>query len=345
MMGEQPPPAPADVPSTPRVRSKALPTLIVLTAVCAGAVLGIFEIANTSVGWHVASGRWILEHQSFVHADPFSFTSEQAPWIDHEWLFQVVAAVAHQMGGGPALVLLRALAVGVLALLLLYVGVRSGLSPPAALLVSLLCVVGARPRFFLRPELVTLLVAPAACWLYLTRDKRPSLHWLAWLALIMVIGANGHGGALVVPFLLGGMFAAETRTTTSPPSVGHESHFQRSLRDRSGGSFSGDQSLRLAALRGAVQARPPCRSTSYSKPGVVVADIRTNTGAVRRSGSRRCSDGFARTQPGQVGVVGHGSSAGFSTHSKPGSLFRTAPSCGGPCTRIVACSVPSGHVR
>ncbi len=143
----------------------------------------------------------------------------------------------------------------------------------------------------------------------------------------------------------GGHVRGGDGTTTCPPSVGHESHFQRSLRDRSGGSFSGDQSLRLAALRGAVQARPPCRSTSYSKPGVGVADIRTNTGAVRRSGSRRCSDGFARTQPGQVGVVGHGSGAGFSPHSKPGSLFRAAPSCGGPCTRIVACSVPSGNVR
>ncbi len=31
-----------------------------------------------------------------------------------------------------------------------------------------------------------------------------------WLALVMVIGANSHGGALVVPFLLGGMLAAET---------------------------------------------------------------------------------------------------------------------------------------
>ncbi len=108
---------------------------------------------------------------------------------------------------------LRALGIGALALLLLVVGVRSGLSPPAALLVSLACVVGARPRFFLRPELVTLLVVPAACWLYLTRRDRTTWTWLVWLAAIMVIGANSHGGALVVPFLLGGMLAAETLQT------------------------------------------------------------------------------------------------------------------------------------
>ena len=209
MVGEPPPRTPAEVHSTRPTKCGRLPTLIILTAVLSGALLGTFQIANTSVGWHLASGRWILDHRSFVHTDPFSFTSGQAPWIDHEWLFQVGAAVAHQVGGEPALVILRALTIGALALLLLFVGVRSGLSPPVALLLSLVCVVGARPRFFLRPELVTLLVVPAACWLFLTRENQKSWKWLAWLALIMVIGANSHGGALVVPFLLGGMLVAE----------------------------------------------------------------------------------------------------------------------------------------
>jgi hypothetical protein len=109
--------------------------------------------------------------------------------------------------------------------------VRSGLSPPLALMLSIVCVVGARPRFFLRPELVTLLVVPTACWLYLTRGERKSRRWLAWLALLMVIGANSHGGALVVPFLLGGMLAAETT--------------QRFFRHR---SFTAELSSGLAAI-------------------------------------------------------------------------------------------------
>lgn len=191
----------------PRAR---IPILIVITAIVAAVLIGTFQIANTSVGWHLASGRWILEHGKFIRTDPFSFTSNQARWVDHEWLFQVGAAIADEIGGAPALVILRALTVVALALLLLLVGIQSGLSPPVALLLSLACVAGARPRFFLRPELVTLLVVPAACWLYLTRKDRSSRTWLAWLALIMVIGANCHGGALVVPFLLGGMFAADT---------------------------------------------------------------------------------------------------------------------------------------
>jgi len=181
-----------------------------IAAIVGGAVLGTFEIANTSIGWHLASGRWILDHGSFLSADPFSFTSAGTPWVDHEWLFQVGAAVAQSVGGAAALGVLRALTVAALALLLLVISVRSGLSPAAALLLSMLCVVGARSRFFLRPELVTLLVVPAIAWLFLSRGRWRTPIWLIPLAGLVALGANAHGGVLVVPLLLAGIFAAET---------------------------------------------------------------------------------------------------------------------------------------
>ena len=186
-----------------------IPPLIVVAATVAGAVLGIFKIANTSVGWHLASGRWILENGSFLHSDPFSFTSSGAAWIDHEWLFQIGGALIDSLGGGLALVVMRAIMVAALALLLLVVSVRSGLSPAAALLLALLTVAGARSRFFLRPELVTLLIVPAVVWLFLRRERARSNNWLALLALLMVIGGNAHGGVLVVPLLLAGILTAE----------------------------------------------------------------------------------------------------------------------------------------
>ena len=186
-----------------------IPTTIVVTAALAGAVLGLFEIANTSIGWHLATGDWILANRVFVHADPFSFTSGGAPWIDHEWLFQVGVSIAHSLGGPTALVILRALTIAGLAVLLLVIGARSGLSPASALVLSLVCIAGARGRFFVRPELVTLLIVPATVWLFLRRAQRSSALWLAGLAGLMIIGANAHGGALVVPILLAGIFIAE----------------------------------------------------------------------------------------------------------------------------------------
>jgi len=184
--------------------------LIAIAAMVAGAVLGTFEIANTSIGWHLASGRWILDHGSFLRADPFSFTSTGAPWVDHEWLFQIGVATVESVGGTTALGVLRALTVAALALLLLVISVRSGLSPAAALLLSMLCIAGARSRFFVRPELVTLLVVPAIVWLFLSRGRRRTQSWLIPLAVLTVVGANAHGGVLVAPLLLAGILAAET---------------------------------------------------------------------------------------------------------------------------------------
>jgi hypothetical protein len=185
------------------------PTLIVLAAIVAGIALGTFEIANTSVGWHLASGRWVIEHQEFMRSDPFSFTSGGAQWIDHEWLFQVGIALVDSIGGGTGLVLFRAVAVTGLLLLLLAIGIRSGLPAAAALLLAVVCVAGARPRFFLRPELVTLIVVPAVVWLFLRRREFSSPIWLAALGGLMVIGANAHGATLVAPLLLGGILGAE----------------------------------------------------------------------------------------------------------------------------------------
>jgi hypothetical protein len=186
-----------------------VPTLILLAAALAGAVLSLFEIANTSIGWHLASGDWILQNRAFLHADPFSFTSGGAPWIDHEWLFQVGASIVYSAAGPAGLVALRALTAATLAVLLLVIGVRSGLSRAAALLLALVCVAGARGRFFVRPELVTLVIVPATVWLFFQRNRYGRWIWLAVLGGLMVVGANAHGGVLVVPLLLAGILAAE----------------------------------------------------------------------------------------------------------------------------------------
>jgi hypothetical protein len=186
-----------------------IPLVMIVAAALAGAVLGLFEIANTSIGWHLASGDWILQNRAFLRYDPFSFTSGGAPWIDHEWLFQVGASIAYSFGGSTALVVLRALGIAVLGALLFTVSLRSGLAPPVALLLAIACVAGARGRYFVRPELVTLVITPAAVWLFLRRKQQRKAPWLVGLTALMVVGANAHGGVLVVPPLLAGILVAE----------------------------------------------------------------------------------------------------------------------------------------
>ena len=40
--------------------------------------------------WHLSAGRWIWTHGSVPRTDPFSFTAFGAPWIDFEWLTQLL---------------------------------------------------------------------------------------------------------------------------------------------------------------------------------------------------------------------------------------------------------------
>ena len=54
------------------------------------ALAGLFKVKSYDVFWHLASGRWIVEHGRIPRTDPFRFTSHGAPWVDHEWLFQVL---------------------------------------------------------------------------------------------------------------------------------------------------------------------------------------------------------------------------------------------------------------
>jgi hypothetical protein len=178
-------------------------------AAALGLLAGSFAIANTSIGWHLASGHFILDHHAVPRSDPFSTTAEGTPWIDHEWGFQLMLAAVERLGGAPLLVLTRAMLVAALAVMLLVFGFRSGLSPPAALVLAVLCLYGARIRFFLRPELTTLLIAPLVVWIFLHRREQGGRGWLVAIAGLMAAGANLHAGILVVPPLLAGLLAAE----------------------------------------------------------------------------------------------------------------------------------------
>jgi hypothetical protein len=207
MTSPAPAPETVEIAAVGKPRLPKLPLSIVAAGILFGLVVGAFEITNTSIGWHIASGRWMLEHQQVLDHDPFSFTSGGAEWIDHEWLFQIVTAVLFDLGGAPLLVVMRMLLIAALMVLLIRISVSSGLDPPIALVLAALCVIGARPRFFLRPEIFTLVLMPVALWIFSERDSRR--WWPLPLVAVIALGANLHGGILVAPILIAVWFSGE----------------------------------------------------------------------------------------------------------------------------------------
>src|SRR5438552_3373985 len=52
--------------------------------------------------WHLATGRWMLEHGRIPFHDPFSYTHAGQTWYAHEWLAELGFAVADRVAGYAA---------------------------------------------------------------------------------------------------------------------------------------------------------------------------------------------------------------------------------------------------
>ncbi|RLE21233.1 MAG: hypothetical protein DRJ65_16490 [Acidobacteria bacterium] len=184
-----------------------------VTGLIFGVAAGLFEILNTGIGWHLASGRWMVEHLAILTHNPFTLGADGAQWLNHEWLFQVAVALTERLGAGPGLVGLRVLVTVSLTFLLVHFGRRAGLSAGSALVLACLCVAGARMRFYIRPELATLFLVPLGVSLYLSRAQRRTAVTAAAMAAISAVGVNLHAGILVLPAILGTLMTAEALTT------------------------------------------------------------------------------------------------------------------------------------
>lgn len=163
-------------------------------------VAGTFRLRAYDLFWHLASGAWIVDHGSIPFDDPFRFTAT-LPWIDHAWLFQIGMRAAELAGGLHALALLRTLAVVGLALVLLRELRESGAPALAAGLVTLIAVLGLRPRAMMRPELATLVGVLLLLVLLQSFRRRPSPVTAACTVALVAVWANMHPGALAAPVI------------------------------------------------------------------------------------------------------------------------------------------------
>lgn len=152
---------------------------------------------------HIAIGEWILRSGSVPHADPFSYTFAGAPWVAHEWLSEVLMALAYRVGGWDGVVMLFGAAIALTFGLLAHHLAR-WLSQGAAFAVLVTGAACIGPSFLARPHMLALLTV--ALWtigLLSARSKgaAPSMQ----LVPLMAVWANLHasfafGLALVLPF-------------------------------------------------------------------------------------------------------------------------------------------------
>ncbi len=156
--------------------------------------------------WHLAAGNWMLDHHQVPHTDPFSFTRAGAPWQAHEWLAEVVMALAFRLGSWSGLVTLYGFALAAAALLLTRQLGRSlsGLGLALTLALALAC---AAPNLLARPH-VLILPLVVAWTIALLQSREAGRAPPLWAAGLMLLWANLHG-SFVFGFLLLGALALE----------------------------------------------------------------------------------------------------------------------------------------
>ena len=203
-------------------RSALLPAVCLLLF---AAVAGTVRLKAYDLFWHLASGRWILEHGALPRTDPFRFTSRGVLWVDHEWLFQVVIAGMERVWGLPSLVVGLAVLVVALAALLFTSLRRAGAPAAGAALVVLVAVLGARGRFFLRPELASLFLLPLSIALLQAFRRTGSRVPALVLPALVVLWVSFHPGALLAP----GVTAAYLVGTRLPGGSGFPRRGERPI--------------------------------------------------------------------------------------------------------------------
>jgi hypothetical protein len=156
--------------------------------------------------WHIAAGRWMIDHVAVPTTDPFSYTFAGRPWLAHEWLSEVVMAGAYRAAAWRGVMLLTGLAAGALAALMSAWLLRwlSPLSTALTLALGLACV---SPGLLARPHLLVLPLL--ALWtILLLRAREEGRAPRLWTALLMALWANLHS-SFIVGLLIAAALALE----------------------------------------------------------------------------------------------------------------------------------------
>jgi hypothetical protein len=170
-------------------------------------------LSDPDTYWHLAAGRWMLEHGAVPHTDPFSHSMPATPWTAHEWLSELALAGLQQAGGWAALTIATAL---VFAATLAYVlrFLLSRMEPVHALLLTAFAAgmltghLLARPHVFIWPLL--------AVWVGTLVDAGERGSGPPWLLLpIMTLWANLHG-SFTLGLALGLALALDAVLRTAP---------------------------------------------------------------------------------------------------------------------------------
>ncbi len=208
--------------------------------------------------WHLASGRWMVDHGALLRTDVFSSTVSGQPYSVGEWLGEIILYLAYLSGGWTGLVILRGLLVAVAAFFLTRVALRGGAPVIVAVPVSCAALLLSEIVWTDRPHLFTLALFPLLLDLLLTA-RAGRLGVLLGVPPLLLVWTNLHGGyalglALVGIFTLDALL---TRRNWAAFAITASTAFAASLVDPGSLGLGAAAAHATAPPRFIVEESPP----------------------------------------------------------------------------------------
>ncbi len=192
----------------------SLAALVVLA--CVGFTIAFTPLRTSQdEWWHLKTGKYIDE-QGLPENEIFTYTAEDYPWHNHEWLAQIGLwriyrqGESSDLGGIRAVILFKTLFfIGTLFGIAIFLGTSTG-QPAIGALSAVMLAALSRRTIYPRPPFITYgLLALTLCLFLAWRDKRMRSRWLLVLPPMFALWTNLHGGWLA-GLVMGGAFWLET---------------------------------------------------------------------------------------------------------------------------------------
>lgn len=114
------------------------------------------EISDLDLWLHIKTGETIVKTRTIPLSDIFSFTLGAKPWINHEWLFQVISYLIYSFASADGLIFMQNIVLVATFLLLFLMGIRKR-SHIFVFVVLYLTLLTMAYRFTIRPDIFSLL--------------------------------------------------------------------------------------------------------------------------------------------------------------------------------------------
>lgn len=152
--------------------------------------------------WHIKGGKVFYEHLrdhgTLPPHDLFTLKGEDVPWVNHEWLSELMMYGIYAAGGLPTLVAMKALWVALSAGFMIWLMVRRGCSLHWAATGALFAVLMSQVSLYLRPHLLTygFILLWMDLMFRLKRAEQPA-RLLTVIVIVEILWINLHGGGIL----------------------------------------------------------------------------------------------------------------------------------------------------